>query len=128
MEPEGTGGVKIDLRPRHKNAGRPPEKDAPKFKEWLRKTHDCAFHLAGGCSGKIEAMHLDFAGGKGMASKVADSFCLPSCSGHHSRQHTRGWATFIREMGVSKEARFEAADRLWRTWPGRVAWERNLDA
>ena len=117
--------MKIDLRKRHKNSGRPPEKDAPAFKEWLRKTHSCAFHLYGGCGGKLEAMHLDFAGGKGMGTKVADSFCLPCCSGHHGRQHTRGWATFCKELGVTKEALLDAADRLWRAWPGRAKWEAN---
>lgn len=115
--------MKIDLRKRHKNAGRPPEKDAPKFLEWLRKTHDCAFHLAGGCEGKIEAMHLDFAGGKGVGTKVADQYSLPACSGHHGRQHTKGWATFLREMGLTKEAALDAASRLWRVWPGRAKWE-----
>lgn len=115
--------MKLDLRKRHRNAGRPPEKDAPKFKEWLRKTHDCVFHKAGDCEGRIEAMHLDFAGGKGMGTKVADSFCVPACSKHHGRQHMKGWATFLREFGVTKEALLDAADRLWRAWPGRAKWE-----
>jgi hypothetical protein len=114
--------VRIDLRPRHKNSGRPPEKDAPAFKEWLRKTHDCAFHMAGDCAGKIEAMHLDFAGGKGIGTKVADSFCLPCCSKHHRRQHDTGWATFLRAMGLTKEACIEASDKLWRKWPGLAKW------
>jgi hypothetical protein len=112
----------IDLRRRHKNSGRPPEKDAPKFKEWLRKTYDCTFHLDGKCEGKIEAMHLDFAGGKGMGTKVADSFSLPCCTGHHRRQHNKGWATFLREVGATKEALLEAAGKLWRAWPGLFKW------
>jgi hypothetical protein len=119
--------VKIDLRPRHKNSGRPPEKSAPKFKEWLRKKHDCAFHLAGECGGRIEAMHLDFAGGKGVGTKVADSYCLPSCAVHHGWQHIWGWNTFCKRMDTSKDALLAAADKLWRQWPGRIAWERKLN-
>jgi hypothetical protein len=115
--------MRVDIRSRHKNAGRPPEKDAPKFKEWLRKKHDCAFHLAGDCGGKIEAMHLDFAGGKGVGSKVADSFCLPCCSKHHRRQHDRGWITFLREMAVTKDDCLYSSDKLWREWPARYKWE-----
>jgi hypothetical protein len=114
---------KPSLQPRHRNSGRPPEKSAPQFKEWLRKKWGCVFAGHGECGGKIEAMHLDFAGGKGMGTKVADSFCLPSCSVHHHRQHTKGWATFLREIGATKEALLATADKLWRTWPGRVKWE-----
>jgi hypothetical protein len=116
-------GVKLALQRRHKNSGRPPEKDAPKFKEWLRKTHDCAFINAGDCAGKIESMHLDFAGGKGMGTKVADSFCLPACAKHHGLQHVWGWITFLSRMGLTKEACIAASDKLWRAWPGRAKWE-----
>lgn len=116
-------GMKLDLSPRHKNSGRPPEKDAPKFLEWARKTHGCLFRADGNCAGRIEAMHLDFAGGKGMGSKVADRFTVIACSYHHDRQHKRGWATFLREFGVTKEALLEAADKMWRAWPGRLKWE-----
>jgi hypothetical protein len=115
--------MKLTLARSHKNAGRPPEKDAPKFLEWLRKTHVCVFANAGGCGGKIEAMHLDFAGGKGVGTKVADRHSLPCCSVHHKLQHDIGWATFIRGMGLTKEALLEAAAKLWRDWPGRFKWE-----
>lgn len=108
-----------------KNAGRPPEKDAPRFLRWIRTRGYCVFRNYGGCEGKIEAMHLDFAGGKGTGTKVADKFSLPACSGHHSRQHTKGWATFLRELGLTKEALLDAAARLWRAWPDRAKWEAN---
>jgi hypothetical protein len=114
--------LRFDPSPRKKNAGRPPEKDARGFLQWLRG-RECAFALYGGCEGRIEAMHLDFAGGKGTGTKVADKFALPCCSGHHLRQHTKGWATFLKEIGVNKEALLSAADRFWKAWPGRPKWE-----
>ena len=114
--------MKLDLRPRKRNAGRPADKSAPGFLQWIRG-RECIFADAGGCEGKIEAMHLDFAGGKGVGTKVADQYSVPSCSGHHRRQHTRGWATFLREVGATKEALLDAAGKLWRAWPGRVKWE-----
>lgn len=112
----------VSTKPDRKNAGRPAYKDAPGFLQWLRK-RPCVFANHSPCSGKKEAMHLDFAGGKGTGTKVADRYSLPSCSGHHHRQHTKGWATFIREVGTTKEALLNAADTFWRAWPGRVKWE-----
>ena len=59
----------VSAKPRRRNAGRPPEKSARGFLQWIRG-RECVFGLAGECEGKIEAAHLDFAGGKGMATKV----------------------------------------------------------
>jgi hypothetical protein len=114
--------MKLDLRPRKRNAGRPSDKSAPQFLQWIRRL-PCVFADTGKCEGKIEAMHLDFAGGKGMGTKVADRYSVPACSGHHSRQHLKGWVTFLREVGTTKEALLAAADKLWRTWPGLFKWE-----
>lgn len=75
----------------------------------------------------MEAMHLDFAGGKGVATKVADRYSLPACSRHHMRQHSKGWITFPQEIGVTQEMLLDASDRYWRAWPGRIAWERRLE-
>jgi hypothetical protein len=83
----------------------------------------CLFAGAGECEGKIEAMHLDFAGGKGVGSKVADRYCVPSCALHHRRQHTQGWVTFLRAVNFTKEDMLDGADILWRLWPGRLKWE-----
>lgn len=118
--------MRVSAAPRHKNAGRPPEKDARGFLQWLRG-RDCAFADHGGCEGKIEAMHLDFAGGKGTGTKVADRYSLPACSGHHRRQHSKGWATFLRELGLTEQLMLAAA-RLWNAWPGRLKWERDRAA
>jgi hypothetical protein len=116
----------VSASPRHKNAGRPPEKSAPGFLQFVRG-RECAFADHGGCEGKIEAMHLDFAGGKGMSTKVADRYSVPACSAHHRLQHNKGWITFMAKMGVSREAMMIAAARLWNAWPSRVAWERKQE-
>ena len=81
----------------------------------------------GGCEGKIEAMHLDFSGGKGVGTKVADQHVVPSCAGHHRAQHSRGWNTFLASMGHTKDGLLYAAGRYWNAWPGRIAWERKQE-
>lgn len=118
----------VSTRRRHRNAGRPPEKDARQFLQWLRG-RPCIFADSGNCQGKIVPAHLDFAGGKGTATKVADRYCVPMCGlGHHARQHGIGWDTFMAEMGVKREDLMLAAARLWNAWPGRIAWERKQAA
>lgn len=109
----------VDTRPRHKNAGRPPEKCAPQFLQWLRSRR-CILNRTGDCSGKARACHVDYAGGKGMATKVADKFSVPMCDGHHGEQH-RGWKTFEAKYRINCLAL--SAD-FWLRWPGRPAWER----
>lgn len=109
--------------PRHRNAGRPPEKSARAFLQWVRGRR-CIFAHDGKCEGKIEAMHLDFAGGKGVGTKVADRYAVPACSGHHRRQHNKGWQTFMAAMGTNANELLIAAARLWNAWPSRASWER----
>jgi hypothetical protein len=117
--------MRVDVSPRRKNAPRPAEKSAPRFLQWLRG-RECVFHFLGDCEGKVEAMHLDFAGGKGMASKVADKYALPACAKHHRYQHDCGWLTFMTLAKVTRDMLIDAAERLWNAWPGRIAWERKL--
>lgn len=122
--------MKVSSAPRRKNAGRPPEKDARQFLAWLRG-RDCIFADSGECDGKIVAAHLDFAGGKGTGSKVADRYAVPirgGPNGHHALQHRIGWQTFMARMGVTREALMIAAARLWNKWPGRLKWERDRAA
>lgn len=114
--------MRINPRPRKRNAPRPAEKAAPGFLQWLRG-RDCIWAGAGGCAGKMEPQHLDFAGDKGMSTKVSDRFCLPSCSLHHQRQHNEGWDTFLATMGETKEKALNTAAGYWYAWPGRRAWE-----
>lgn len=110
------------IKARRRNSPRPADKTARGFLQWLRG-RPCLFVGKGECSGKIEAMHLDFAGGKGVATKVADKYAAPSCAGHHRRQHTKGWTTFLREVGMTKEDLLDGAGVFWLMWPGRPKWE-----
>lgn len=115
--------LRINTKPRHTNAGRPPEKRALGFLQWLRG-RNCALADKGGCHGPIVAAHVDYAGGKGMATKVADRFAVPMCDEHHREQHTLGWQPFEKLHDFDGLATAEA---FWRAWPGRVKWERKLE-
>jgi hypothetical protein len=68
----------------------------------------------------MEAAHVDYAGDKGMGTKVSDRFAIPLCSDHHALQHAVGWQTF---EGNFKFNGLIAAQAYWHAWPGRVAWE-----
>lgn len=78
----------------------------------------------GGCSGKIEAAHVDYAGDKGMGTKVSDRHCIPLCSEHHRCQHNWGWLTFETNFKINA---LSASIAYWQAWPGRVAWEARQD-
>lgn len=115
--------MRVDVRPRKRNAPRPAEKSCPAFLQWLRG-RECI--MAFNCDGKIEAAHVDHAGGKGMGTKVADCHALPMCAKHHREQHSIGWRTFERRYGNFSAV--DTAASFWRRWPGRLAWERKLEA
>jgi hypothetical protein len=83
----------------------------------------------GDCEGKIEAAHVDYAGDKGMGTKVSDRFAVPLCAFHHAWQHRQGWKTFERTWfgGIGVGFALKSAEHYWRAWPGRIAWERKLN-
>ncbi len=110
--------MRVDVRPRKRNAPRPAEKSAPAFLQWLRG-REC--FVDADCNGKIEAAHTYGAGDKGMGTKSSDRYAIPLCSGHHAEQHRIGWKSF--EEAYLFLAPF-MAQAYWRAWPGRIAWER----
>lgn len=117
--------MRIDVSPRHKNAPRPREKSAPAYLQWLRG-RPCMFADKGGCDGKIVAAHVDYAGDKGISTKVSDRFAVPMCGGpdgHHAAQHRWGWQTFEANFGLAPGDTLLAAGAYWKAWPGRVKWE-----
>lgn len=114
--------MRVNISPRRKNAPRPAWKVAEGFRKWLRG-RPCAADGYGLCEGRMEAAHVDHAGDKGIGTKASDRFCIPLCSGHHARQHSRGWKTFERECLGGKSA-VAMSEAYWNAWPGRVAWER----
>jgi hypothetical protein len=118
--------VKVDTRPRRRNAPRIAEKSAPAFLQWLRGRPCLVAHCVP--SGKIEAAHVDYAGDKGMGTKVSDKFAVPLCHYHHALQHANGWPRFERAYFSGQEGwALAAAVQYWHNWPGRIAWERKLE-
>ena len=113
--------MRVDVRPRKRNAPRPAEKSAPGFLQWLRG-RQCAA-LTGDCEGKLEAAHVDYAGDKGMSTKVSDRYSIPLCSKHHRLQHTVGWPEFERRQYGREGHGLGLANAYWHYWPGRRAWE-----
>lgn len=95
---------------------------APSFLQWLRG-RPCLLEARGGCGGKIEAAHVDYAGGKGIGLKVHDRFCVPLCSDHHRVQHNVGWQTFETNYALGIGGAQMASEAFWNAWPGRKAWE-----
>ena len=114
--------MRVDTRARKKNAPRAAWRVAESYKQWLRGRHCAADGVF--CEGRIEAAHVDHAGGKGIGLKVADKHCIPLCSAHHARQHSRGWLTFEKECLGGKSA-VAMALAYWNEWPGRIEWERS---
>ncbi|WP_174298150.1 DUF968 domain-containing protein [Sphingomonas bacterium] len=112
---------RVDTRARRRNSGRAAE--ARSFSghlKWLRgRPCACAARHAADCSGKIEAAHVDRAGGKGVSLKVADYHAVPLCAGHHAEYH-RGAATFEAASGLDLVA---VAERYAAASPHRAAWE-----
>lgn len=117
--------MKVDVRPRKRNAPRIAEKSAPGFLQWLRG-RECLY-VSRYCGGKSEAMHVDYAGDKGIATKVSDRYAVPGCARHHALQHAMGWPAFEDEVWMKRGGSLAAAEGYWRAWPGRIAWERKLE-
>lgn len=80
----------------------------------------------GGCGGKIQAAHVDYAGDKGLSTKVADKHAIPLCAAHHALQHQKGWAWFEANVLGQDGIALKAAAFLWARWPGRPGWEKRL--
>jgi hypothetical protein len=98
--------ARVDTRPRRRNSHRADiSRRCPAHLKWLRG-RPCA--VAGpGCSDRIEAAHVDHAGGKGMALKVSDWKTVPLCSAHHAEYH-RGARTFEAAHKIDLVATAEA--------------------
>lgn len=113
--------IRINTKPRHKNAGRPAHKRAPGYLQWLRG-RKCLVDEE--CNDRIEAAHVDYGGDKGMGTKPSDKWAVPLCAHHHRQQHTIGIRSF---EAMHKLDLIEAAKSYWQAWPGRIAWERKQD-
>lgn len=98
------------FKSRHRNSTKADEaRRFPKHLAWLRKL-PCILdgnpdHV---CEGRMEAMHVDHAGGKGVSLKVADYHAVPGCSGAHAEYHSKGARTWEAKWRVDLVAAAKA--------------------
>jgi hypothetical protein len=111
-----------DFSPRKRNSGKALEgRSYPQHLKWLRG-RPCILEGRHGhaCEGKMEAMHVDGAGGKGMGLKVADYKAVPGCSEAHRLYHQYGATTWQVTWNVN-------LDDAWRAYakasPHKHLWE-----
>jgi hypothetical protein len=114
--------MRVDVRPKRRNAPRPAWKMARSYHKWLRG-RPCAVAHLGGCSGGMEAAHTPDPLSKAMGSKAADRNAIPLCHHHHEMHTTRAWSA----IGLTRETAQAMAAEYWRRWPGRLAYERQLE-
>lgn len=105
--------MRIDVRPRHRNAPRPAWKVATAFHQWLRG-RPCFVAYRGGCEGKIEAAHTPDPMSKGMSTKAADHNAIPLCRFHHQLHTSKGWSA----IGLTRDTAQTASGSYWRLWKG----------
>jgi hypothetical protein len=104
--------MRVDTRPRHRNAPRPAWKVAKAYHQWLRG-RECA--LAGPhCEGRIEAAHTPDPRSKGIGTKAADYNAIPLCTYHHRRHTTEGWSA----IGMTRDEAQRRAGAYWGAWRG----------
>ncbi len=109
------------FRPRKQNSGRQHVgKRFPAHLQWLRG-RPCILEGKQGhaCEGRMEAMHVDGAGSKGVSLKVADYWAVPGCSEAHRLMHDHGAETWQRVWRVNL---IEAARAYAAASPHRHLW------
>ena len=105
--------MKLDFRPRKKNAPRPAWKVSKAYHQWLRG-RPCMLADRGDCFGNLEAAHTPDPASKGMGTKASDHNAIPLCHGHHNLHTVKGWSA----IGLTRETAMEAAAAYWRAWKG----------
>jgi hypothetical protein len=104
--------MRVDIRPRKRNAPRPAWKVEKAYHQWLRG-RPCALD-GEGCSGKMEAAHTPDPGSKGMGTKAADFNAIPLCQRHHKLHTDKGWSA----IGMTRESAQIRAASYWSLWKG----------
>lgn len=105
--------MRIDVRPRKRNAPRPAWKVATAYLQWLRG-RPCALADKGNCDGKMEAAHTPDPSSKGMGTKAADRNAIPLCQAHHKLHTDKGWSA----IGLTRETAQALAAAYWNAWKG----------
>jgi hypothetical protein len=107
--------------PRKQNSGKQHEgRRYPKHLQWIRG-RPCILAGRPGhvCNSKIRACHVDDAGGKGMALKVADYHTVPGCDAAHDEMH-RGAQTWQAKYKINLA---DASKQYAKASPHRHQWE-----
>jgi len=110
------------FRPRKQNSHKADDaRRFPSHLKWLRG-RPCILEGRHGhaCEGRMEAMHVDHAGGKGMSLKVADYQAVPACSEAHRLYHQYGARTWEATWRIDLVA---AAKQYAAASPHRFQWE-----
>lgn len=115
--------MRVDTKPRKRNAPRPAWKVATSYLQWLRG-RPCAV-ASKECMGKIEAAHTPDPDSKGMGTKAADYGAVPLCTWHHRQQHDIGWPAFAKLHSIKSIDEWRSA--FWKAWPGWFAWKQDLE-
>jgi hypothetical protein len=105
--------MRVDTRPRNRNAPRPPWKVEKAFHQWLRG-RPCLLVDTGECEGRMEAAHTPDPASKGMGTKASDHNAIPLCQHHHRLHTVKGWSA----IGLTRETAQNAAATYWRAWKG----------
>lgn len=105
--------MRVDIRPRKRNAPRPAWKVEKAYHQWLRG-RPCAMERLGDCWGKIEAAHTPDPLSKGVGTKAADQNAIPLCQGHHKLHTDRGWSA----IGITREYAQKLSGLYWNAWKG----------
>lgn len=117
--------MRFNVSPRKRNSGKADEgRRFPSHLKWLRG-RPCILEGRHGhaCEGRMEAMHCDGAGGKGVGLKVADYKAVPGCSEAHRLYHQYGALTWQATWNVN-------LDEAWRAYanasPHKHLWGGNV--
>ncbi len=106
--------MRVDTRPRQRNARRPAWKVATAYLQWLRGRQCAMKGMYGECSGGMEAAHTPDPASKGVGVKAADHNAIPLCHAHHARHTGKGWSA----IGLTRETAQALATAYWRAWRG----------
>lgn len=105
--------MRVDIRPRKRNAPRPAWKVEKSYHQWLRG-RPCYMAGVGPCLGRIEAAHTPDPASKGIGTKAADHNAIPLCQGHHKLHTDKGWSA----INLTRESARAVAATYWRLWQG----------
>jgi hypothetical protein len=105
--------MRVDTRPRKRNAPRPVWKVEKAYHQWLRG-RPCLLAGLNECEGPMEAAHTPDPASKGVGTKASDHNAIPLCQKHHRLHTNSGWS----KINLTRETARDAAAAYWRSWKG----------